>query len=122
MFILKIKWFLQRSHNSIHAPTVLPQQTLQNDHDIFNEITKMQLQPILDFCCVKGHQDTHWLKQPLSIPVQLNIDCNARAQVQLSETPIPHVTTQSFHQMPHLQILGKQIVPKLPQPLIIEMT
>jgi len=98
----------------LSTPTLHPNDTTNDDHDLYKAIGKMlsQCSPLqLQLLHVKGHQDKD-LKQRLTIPEQLNIDCDhwakqyalstTKSSTALGNPTIPVV-------QPHLQIAGKII-------------
>jgi len=58
---------------------IYPNQTISDDHDVYNEITHAiaELSEFhITFLHVKGYQNKNTSKKPLTLPAQLNIECN----------------------------------------------
>jgi len=83
-------------HINNHPSLLYPLDTIQDDYPIFAKIHHhiVQLQPFsFVFHHVTGHQ-TKKSEWPLTIPEQLNIDCNARASKM---PPPPHYLKLAHH-------------------------
>jgi len=62
---------------------IFPNHTISDDYDVYHKIGQVMGQ-LTQFMVafihgVKGHQNRRTTKQPLSLPAQLNIECNVRA-------------------------------------------
>ncbi len=100
---------------------VYPNQTISNDHDVYNEIAQAVAslpEFAITFVHVKGHQNKNH-KKPLTLPARLNIDCDERAtkflpqarRLRYNDNPaLPHT-------YPHVRIHGHIIVRDLAQAL-----
>jgi len=94
--------------------TVRPNKTMNNDHDIYAEITAMATKccPLrLHYIHVKGHQDNQ-KDQQLTIEETHNVDCDSTAKqyvqtCQTQSTTLGHPEFESAQ--PHLIIDGKVI-------------
>ncbi len=101
---------------------IFPNHTITDDYDVYNEIGQVVRSLThfkVTFVHVKGHQNRHAAKQPLSLPAQLNIECDERAARFISTA---HRTRQQDnpalpHSYPHLRIHGKIIVREFSQAL-----
>jgi len=95
-----------------------PNATTKDDHDLYLEITATTqwCEPIdLQFHHVQGHQDTK-ANRPLTIPEQLNVECDKRAKQYVMTTPIKSTTYGNPAlptAQPHLRIGGKIICRKV---------
>ncbi len=104
------------------ASELFPNQTISDDYDVYAEIAQAVTnlpQFSINFVHVKGHQNRTNKKQPLTLPAQLNIDCDERAtsflrkarQVRTND----NLTLPSSY--PHVCIHGTIIVRELTQAL-----
>jgi len=67
---------------------VCPNETTNDNHDVFlatNDVISNAPPISLCFIHVKGHQDTK-SNQPLTIPEQLNVECNHKAKNYITST------------------------------------
>jgi len=101
---------------------LFPNQTISDDYDVYHEIGQVVgslPQFLIVFVHVKRHQNRKKSKQPLSLPAQLNIECDERATRFISHAR----RTRQYdnpalpNAYPHLRIHGRVIVRELSQAL-----
>jgi len=107
--------------------TTYPNDTTKDDQDIYLEITTTarRCEPIdLQFHHIQGHQDTK-ANCPLTIPEQLNVECNKKAKQYVMTTPTKSTNYGNPAMpaaQPHLRIGGKIICRKLHHRLKTQIT
>ncbi len=101
---------------------IFPNQTITDDYDVYNEIgqaVRSLTHFKVTFVHVKGHQDRRAVKQPLSLPARLNIECDERAARFISAARRTRQQDNPAlpHSYPHLRIHGNIIVREFSQAL-----
>jgi len=101
---------------------LFPNRSISNDYDVYHEIGHVVgrlTQFSIVFAHVKGHQNKTTWKKSLSLPAQLNIECDERANRFISHAR--RMRQQDNPELPnaypHLRIHGRVIVRELPQAL-----
>jgi len=93
-----------------------PKSKIIDDYDVVAEIqrTIKALQPLtIQLHHIKGHQDQKTSTQDLTLPAQLNIECDSRANHELPELQnysvfLPHPLLPAAY--PYLQVHNKLII------------
>ncbi len=101
---------------------IFPNHTISDDYDVYHKIgqaVRRLKHFTMAFVHVKGHQNRRTTKIPLSLPVQLNIECDECATRFISSACCTRQVDNPElpHSYPHLKIHGRVIVREFTQAL-----